>query len=448
MKRTMTCDGAQFASNADFENMFVGRSIFFRSDSQGNRTTFSGDARFLNAHILGAAEFDGAEFKGSADFDSFQVGGYFFARPDKHGHPVSFGGAAKFLNANLQGTAEFQDVRFASAMFYGSRFCSHAWFMGARFTDHVDFSAAHFEGSANFSTAEFGPKGEARFTRCRFERGVRFDSAIFKGPLDFGGSISAHDAHFPFTQFLGPTSFRAAQFRNIYFGTPHPTSTPGGKDGEVSGETVITGPLDLRGFSYDNIYAKVASLLARAGPFDRQPYSQLEAVLRRRGDEALATEVYLERRRVERGQKLQLRHWLSWILDWGYKLVANYGVRPFRLALWAGLLILLGTAIFSQPQALEMRIVPPGLVAARANACVAMGQALSVSIHYFLPMDVPVGANCVPTENTVPLRIAPGSDRFVLIRPDYYAMILRIVGSLLVGLTIAAATGLLRRLAH
>jgi len=208
--------------------------------------------------------------------------------------------------------------------------------------------------------------------------------------------------------------------------------------------TVFVAPVDLRGFTYERIYADLSGLCHRLTRFDRQPYSQLETSLRKVGDDRRAHHVYLERRRVERKEKFRSGRIDLWLLDWLYKLVARYGVRPYQLPVFALGLILFGAFLFSQPGALEPKNPPKFPVEA------GFWDGLAVSVHYFLPMDTPVGADLVPVAARIPMPtgIAKRVPTFLFwLPPTWYAAIFRVAGTILVGVGVAASAGLLRRIA-
>jgi hypothetical protein len=134
----------------------------------------------------------------------------------------------------------------------------------------------------------------------------------------------------------------------------------GDKSEQLDEATVFEGPVDFRGLSYEHIYVETLLLFPWLRPFDRQPYSQMENCFRKGGDDQRANQVYLERRRVERENKLQPSTILMWLLDWVYKLVANYGIRPLRLIALSLVLIVFGGGFFAQPGALEAAHKKPG----------------------------------------------------------------------------------------
>lgn len=409
-----------FISNVSFDGIHVGGGALFFSSRRGLPLKFGGKASFDGAHIEGNLQFEGSQFMSDAVFDGLWVGGdiYFTCAEEENQH-VTFGGKASFDGAHIEGNAEFEDSRFMSdAVFNGFQVGGDAlFFPKVTFCNDVSFNNAHF-GRVNFS------------------------SARFQGQTDFIAAIAERDAYFFDAVFSQPVSFREARFHSVFF---HELSKKTDKPGKhllneghyPPRRTLWMNDVDLRGFTYERIYIHLPDLIPRIAPFDRQPYSQLEATLRKIGDDQRAREVYISRREAERKQKLQAgRHW-AWILDGIYKVGANYGIRPIRLLYWALILILIGTLVFDRSGALETATKESsratGSIQTKPCPDTSFRERLALSVHYFLPMEVPLGDDCKP---------APGLSSW------YATIFLRVTGAVLVGIGLAAITGLLRRLAH
>jgi hypothetical protein len=480
--------GAEFKGRASFDRLQVDGSAFFRSEDQGQRVQFGDEAIFSGAHICGQVSFLGAEFKGRASFDSLQVDGPALFRSDDQGQRVQFGSEAIFRGAHFGDNAEFDGAEFRDramfdnlqvdgstffrpdgsdnrvtflgpAGFSTAIFGAESQFTNADFKATVGFDNAHFKGAARFKSAEFAVGSKSTFIGARFERGAYFNSAQFLGETDFTAAVADRDAQFTGAQISGRASFREARFQAVFFGEPSQTQTPRRlpwrpkkKDAELLEPAFFGGLVDLRGFTYDRIYVLLRDLFPKLTPFDRQPYSQLEGALRKVGDDRRAHLVYLERRRVERKHKFRPHTIHLWLLDWLYKLGANYGVRPYQLVTYALACILFGAALFCQPGALEAKKESSAEAPAKIDpAGVGLWKGLGVSVHYFLPMDTPVGADLVPTAARVPIRVSIGNwghSYQAWPSPSWYATIfLRVTGSILMGIGLAATTGLLRRIA-
>jgi hypothetical protein len=188
--------------------------------------------------------------------------------------------------------------------------------------------------------------------------------------------------------------------------------------------------------------------------FDLQPYNQLEGVFRTMGKDREADRIYLQRCRVERDEKWKRgRHVkrMGWVASALYGLFANYGVRPIRLAVISSVLVLVGAFVFWQPGAVKPAKDDSAKTAVSLGARptsaqteqtrgtqivpLSFAEAAAVSVHQFLPVDIPLGAEWKP-ESTVVLPF---------MRSDAYASILKIFGWILVPVGIAAITGVLRR---
>jgi hypothetical protein len=210
-------NGATFGP-VSFERIEVGKGAFFK------QARFSGEARFLDAHIKGSARFEGAQFEGSGDaasFDGAQIDGGAFFRPatGADGKPLvtRFHGAARFLGVHIGGNAEFEGAQFdgkeRAASFDGAqidgsaffrpptgpdgkplldadghplvtRFQGEAAFPGARVGGQVSFDRAEFAGPALFHRAHF--QAEAAFGGAQFKKRASFDGAQIDGGAFFG----------------------------------------------------------------------------------------------------------------------------------------------------------------------------------------------------------------------------------------------------------------------
>ena len=429
--------GVAFKQNVSFNGAQIAQTAFFPS------STFGGEANFASVHIGGVANFQGAVFKAKANFNSAKIDGSAFFRH------TSFRQATSFERAEIWGAAIFRNAHFLKG--------SQPSFLGAQFKQGAFFQAATFEDEVAFRTAQFDV--EARFHGATFSKKVNFDASHFTGLAQFSigedllGAVFnqvsfdharfERDARFHDAVFQSDVSFRETLFRVVYFS---PT-------GKVDDQEQFQGDIDLRGCTYERIQVNWRLLLRRRDgtqrlqPYDRQPYTQLEKVSRAVGEDRHADQVYLERRGVERKQKRQRGEYEAWLGDMIYALLANYGVRPYRLIFIPLVLLLLGTAFFSLPATVspkEKNVVCGSGDPMRLSAW----QAFAVSLHQFLPVDVPMGSHCVPSPGPVEVSIAPQWKWHFTMRPSTFAtFFLRLPGWILVPLGIAALTGLLRRVA-
>jgi hypothetical protein len=480
---------ASFLGDADFSGIEIGGEADF------SKVLFAGDVLFTEGLIDLTALFEGATFRGSAGFNhvQFKRGALFRGAPEQGVRGVRFEKGADFTADRFGSNAEFEYAEFtgpvkfeqaeiagrtifirakflpaASTSFRGSSFYKEVWFEGTDFRQGADFRDCHFgseagfEGAtfadlADFSGSHFGgisrfgegsdPLGTQEFEGATFQ-GVRFDDAVFDG-----------DAQFESTAFIGPASFREATFRTVYFSQDghireHPKSQPSTRGTESE---QFQNAIDLRGCTYQRIQARWRSLFhypdnsLRLTPYDRQPYAQLEEALRRVGQDDAADAVYIDRREVERRLKWDSRRSPTWILSWGfdalYGLLANYGVTPYKLVLATILLLLLGTRVLSRPAAVLRK---GGEIAGFQTKATKLScwQAFLVSLHYFLPVDIPAGSEWSLADR--PIEVAAGPRWLKAkfnIRPSTFAtFFLRLPGWILVPLAVAYVTGLLRYL--
>lgn len=470
-------DGAEFNGKTDFSGLRTEGHAFFRTDKEGNRVNFNGEANFRDANIKQSAEFDGADFQGIAIFNRTHFGSSAYFRTDSRENRTTFQNESQFMNMRIgqnaeftgaifRGEARFDNAQFESDAFFRKdasgksvTFCcqpkflatvfgSDALFAGADFQAGARFSSSRFKGEAEFENAAFGPGAEARFIHTTFNWGGNFKHARFAANADFSAAVATGDTHFTDAVFSGPCVFRDASFRILLFGDPPKEKTERSPNEltELAGPASFEGPVDFRGLVYERIYANVSSLTKRLEPFDRQPYQQLEASLRKAGDDDDADLIYLAKRKRERQRKFRRSTILLWAFDWIYKLIANYGIRPLRLIIYGLVLVAFGALFFSQPGAIELAKKPKETPAATA---IPFGEGLYVSIRNFLPIDVPMGSGWTPVAKEVPIRFALGrySVQCRGFHPDWYATILRVAGAILVGLGLGTVTGLLRRIA-
>jgi hypothetical protein len=447
--------GTLFAAEANFSGTKIGENANFCG------TDFRADVHFLGTVIGGDAVFSGSLFKGKAVFNHLQIKGSVLFGPDDNRHlgpvrfdrDVDFAGSrfganvqfdrAEFRNglklehAEIEGRTIFLETRFLGSStpsfrgttfrqeswfqgtdftkgvsFSGSQFYAEARFSGVKFEDAADFTGAHFAGLAFFSKGP-DPEGANELSGSSFHE-VSFDHARFDGDADFTEST-----------FANKVSFRETSFRTVYFS---PT-------GMISGSQQFLGDIDLRGCTYDRIQAHLQSLLrypdserSRVRPFDRQPYVELEEVLRKAGSDEQAKAVYLERRRVERDSM----NWSAKIWDYFYWLAANYGTDLWGEFILTIFLIMLGSLIYLRSGAVVSEHREVG-----THNKITWWNAIALATHHFLPFGLPEKSQWTPSRCNlwppVPLKAAT------------YANILRISGWILVPLGAATLTGVLRR---
>jgi uncharacterized protein YjbI with pentapeptide repeats len=461
VEEMLDASGSRFGKST-FRRMDVAKSADFSVDSKGRRTIFGNDTCFVGAHIRGSAEFGGALFSKKLICDDIHIEGnaYFCAEQVENGSPaagrplyrIEFQDEARFLGAHICGDAVFLGALFSGKASFDRlqvdgnayfredesehkkevEFCEDARFPLATFSSGLQFTKAHFLKGADFRYTQF--HGAAYFNKVKFDGTVDFTSANAEADVQFNNSV-----------FGQASSFREARFHVAFFANaPNGPSAGTGRPRHMilEDKTTFGGGVDLRGFTYERIYVDLSSLFDVITPFDRQPYNQLESTFRKTGADTLANRVYLKRRALERKRKFDRGLYPQWMADLFYKIIANYGVRPWWILFWGVATLFVGAWLFMQPNALDAK--DPTRHAAPKPAA-AFWPALGVSFHQFLPVDVPVGDYWVPASRPVSLPLLVSS---LTVYPSVYSTIaLRIFGTLLQALLIGQITGFLRRAA-
>ena len=291
-------------------------------------------------------------------------------------------GTAVFSHVRFDSIADFAKVIFnINASFIAAQFLGESYFPGARFKGSADFSRARFLDLAVFgagppanSIARF--EGPVLFEGTQFDSIAWYDGVSFNGPTSFVGSRFGDVAHFETSMFRGPVSFRSTTFHAVYFSK------------KSAGEEAQFGNVvDLLGCVYDRIEIDWRSLLrypngqSRISPFNRQPYIELEDVLRKAGFEKDADEVFTERRRVE------YRKGSGMIWDRLYWLIANYDIDLWHEFVASSGFLLCGIWLFSRPNA---------VVNDERKTTISWWRALCLSVRQFLPFSLPAKPRWLP----------------------------------------------------
>ena len=491
-------NGAQFDKGADFANgMFADQAIFENiqsgSDLVFQQTHFArllrlttskiagslfivaaefvGPVQFPGVQIAQNAKFGGAVFKNLFNFTDGQVGSFIDltgTQFESDSKPVNFervriGGRAILDHARFAGTTNFPSVRIGSdASFDGTTFQGPVWFEGAEFVGRAAFHATEFQRLAHFGRVEFHEESlfdgvvftkEADFTASHFHGLANFNSlksektqkTTFRAGVSFDQARFEEGARFEDCIFHKYVSFYQSSFTALYLSP----------NGRVDQQDQLPGIVDLQGCTYDRIQVDWRSLLQRPDgsprprKYDRQTYVQLAKFLRATGDEQTADEVYLEQRRLERKQLFHTST-VSWLADCFSLITTRYGVARGRLLEFSLVLLFLGMLIFSRPGAVSRnngngKDQEKNAAADSHASKLSHWDALAVSVHQFLPLDVPFGSQWTPGMNPIQLevRLWSGKKRLLKITPCTCASVLRIGGWILVPIIVAIVTGLL-----
>jgi uncharacterized protein YjbI with pentapeptide repeats len=428
-----TSGAAEFGGNADFtgadiRGQFSFQGVVVRGNGSFNGAIVKSDAYF-NSETRGSG---GCSIEGEADFIGLQVGG------DAAFDDARFGKGVALKRARLLQNGYFRRCRFKGvAEFAGIDISGDFQVNDSEFQDGVNFQGARFRGEAQFQATQFG--GQAIFVDCEFAALALFSGETSEHPTQFKSVTFEHsrflgNARFEKCLFAGPAIFADASFRSLILEQELPQ---------------FSSTLNLSGCKYERIVTNWEHLLfikgeSRLAPYDREAGIQLESTLRKIGDDKKATDLYLRRKSVERRQKLRRHEYLPWLADVMYKVFANYGVRPRALLLSAALLVAVGTFIFSFPSTVVLAQPKKGDF--KPPVAWSSAKALGVSIHQFLPIDVPVGSEWKPSPELLDVTVAGHRVASCCIRPTFLAtVLLRIPGWILVPLAVASLAGVLRR---
>jgi hypothetical protein len=415
-------EGAHFDKGADFSRDIFGADANFEEIQVGSDLMFRA-AHFEKVFVLTTAKIAGSlfltegEFNGSAQLPGIQVAYNFKAERARFKDRANFSESQTGSFIDLTGTRfEFtqRPANFERATVIGGGFFDRVHFAGG-----AKFESAHFVTDATFEGAVFD--GAVSFDRAHFDQSGHFERSVFKRDVSF------HEAAF-----------------GVFDLSP---------DGRAVGQDQFQGRVNLEGCTYHGIQVHWQSLFrtpdgnSRLTAIDKQPYSTLSKFYQAGGNGDLADEVDLEWHRVKRQQMFQ-RSKASWLLDCVSWLTTNYGVAVDRLVGISVFIVLLGMLIFSRPDAVrgEGSDGSPGPQPALKASRLSHWDALAVSLHQFLPLDVPLGSQWTPASSPIGVNFRYRKREVILfaIRPSTFATVLKISGYILVPLEILVLNGLLR----
>ncbi len=480
-------NGALFASDASFEGTqftATNRTVSFSAVVFGGETAFdnvkfSGQANFVRAQFLSAATFIGAAFlhpEQTAQFNSIK------ADKTLNFTGARFAGALDFVAAEAVGP-----VQFASVVFGGdASFNAMAVERHAAFGPFGTNPPTHFKKSADFIAAKIGAQldlaaarfdGEALFRRANLQRELILSwkpdgtgavhAAEFRARADFRNlqaaervqmaGVTFHDeAAFDSTKWDVPMAFEEVRFRKG--ATMTRAAFPQGADfssARFKGTLDLTdstfrtlrltsesqwtdGPIELRGSTYEEFSGNVNALLEAFTRADRPVLTRLERSLRQVGRDDEADAVYLQNQHRERRQTWIEHKYGEWFFRSLYGALGNYGVRPYRLLLFSAVLVWLGALVFKLPGAVKHRDK-----AAQATPLTTF-DAVALSICYFLPVEFPLEEEWIAATSPLTYRL-PLVNKTIQVRPAAMAnFVLRLSGWIVVPLSLAAVTGLLK----
>jgi uncharacterized protein YjbI with pentapeptide repeats len=446
---------AHFLGQANFQGVTFTDSVSFNSCVIGGAANFGvqlkaaagckfmGSADFAGLRCENVADFRGSVFHKQVDFRNatFKQSGLFTGELSSGLPPVVFHSAALFGNSTFVGTADFRKAIFkARVSFNGARMEQGAFFCG--FNPEQD-QGVRFEGEAHFSLAQINIAGN--FRRATFMKSVSFAGATIDGPALFEGVVFHDSARFSLCRLNGVSDFGRAEFAgDLSLNEASTKVLRFSLVADAKSPDQFKAKVDLRGCTYDRIEVDWLSLLKHMAPYDRQPCVQLEKALRTSGEDSEADAVYLFRREAERHRQWNRREMGPWCFSWTYKILANYGVKPYRLILYSAAVLMFGAYVFLQPHAVSSKAAD--LPSSTENIQLGFYDAFAVSVHQFLPIDTPMGQEWTPSNRDVDIQLGRQTIN-TTIPFSAVATILKVIGWILLPAGVAALTGLFRRAA-
>jgi hypothetical protein len=405
----LLADKVDCAGRVRLVNMTIVRSTLIRHGSFGQRvdldgTEFRGDiivsASVFNEvlHVQGVT-FAGARFGSSPDRNIMD--------PDVDHHSTS--GATSIPGATFNDGATFIDT---------------TWNTAASFAD------ATFAGSVPECVAHIDDDGVV------YGKGLRFAGCEFRGELALG-HLTAQVLNLDWctlARLLDVSSVSSLRVLGITRSAVDRVDFPGQARDLVGvrldGASFKTATGDCKG---------IMDLLPAAEP---DAIHTLEQAVRASGNTKLADTLAICEKRKERDRLWRAGSRARWALSWIYRVVANWGIKPWQLLLVL-LLPLMGTSVFHGAGAVSVPSVSSsvGSTAAPTPTTIGLGDAALVSLDEFLPVDLARSKQYTPTHASE--RVVPGLPwRFPA---DGWATLLNVVGWLMVPLGVAVVSGMLRR---
>jgi hypothetical protein len=191
--------------------------------------------------------------------------------------------------------------------------------------------------------------------------------------------------------------------------------------------------INLRGCIYDSISPTTFAFWEEyIYPYDRQQFKQIEELLRKDGMYDDADDFYYKWKCLDSKKMIKKKSFRKFI-DQLYRYTIGYGVKIQYLILPIILTLLLGTYIFHLEGAVQPKpdIQPPPIM----SWC----EAFWISLKFFLPVEIPSGADWNVSSEIIPLIGKIG------IKFTTFATLLKIAGLSYISLAVAGYSGLLKR---
>ncbi|KAF0181420.1 MAG: hypothetical protein FD161_93 [Limisphaerales bacterium] len=444
-------DGAQFAGDANFVRAtFTSAATFtgtvfqnpemtaqFNSIKAGKTLNFTG-ARFAGpldfvaAEAVGPVQFAGVVFGGDASFNAMAVERHAVFGPIGTNSPTHFKKSADFIAIRIGGQLDLAAARFdGEALFRGAnlqRGLILSWRPGGTGAVH----AAEFRARADFRNLQAAER--VQMAGVTFHNEAAFDSTKWEVPMAFEEVRFRRGASLTRAAFPQGADFSSARFKGLLDLTDSTFRTL-----RLTSESQWTdGPIELRGSTYEEFSGNVDALLEAFTRADRPVLTRLERSLRQVGRDDEADAVYLQNQQRERRQTWVDHKYGEWFFRSLYGALGNYGVRPYRLLVFSAILVWLGALVFKLPGAVRHRDK------AAQGTPLTTFDAVALSICYFLPVEFPLEEEWIAATSPLSYRL-PFLKKHIQVRPAAIAnFVLRLSGWIVVPLSLAAVTGLLK----
>ena len=396
----MSLNGTTFESDAHFDRLRVGEAL--RLVATDRRVTFRGlVTSFAGSKIGSQGTFEDVSFEGNAIFEGMEVGA------DLYVERCSIAKVMSFVAASCKGNASFIAVDLA-------RIDCHAFQIGG----NCGFANCGFKDIADFSYVTTG--GNLVFDACSFSNELLLKNAAIRGELRLRtSSLSA-----PLT--LEMASCGTLDFFN--------GMVECAKDKKPDLSKIPINAVGLRYKQLFCVWRDYVSGLTASRLYIVDPYSQLEAYLRRSGAYHWADEVYLlGQKNLRRAfAKTSLRYWWNVALE----KLSGYGLKPGRTVL--ALLALLGltTLLIATIHGFA---TPGGEADCGKIRLPDLEVAASLAVRQYV-----VGSNEAVSGWTISQCPLIGS----WVRPYSIIGILRLLGLVLIPFVIASFAGILKYVGH
>ncbi|MEN9575210.1 MAG: hypothetical protein RL514_3065 [Verrucomicrobiota bacterium] len=446
-----TFDGAQFSGDANFVRaQFTSAASFtevaflhpemtvqFNSIKAGKTLNFTG-ARFAGpldfvaAEAVGPVQFASVVFGGEALFNAMAVERHAMFGPIGTNAPTHFKKKADFIATRIGGQLDLAAARFdGEALFRGANL-TRGLLLSERHGGTGAVHAADFRARADFRNLQAGER--VQMAGVTFHDHAAFDSTKWDVPMAFeevrfrkGASMTRaafpQGADFSNARFDGLLDLTDSTFRTLRL---------------TSQSRWTDGPIELRSSNYEEFSGNVDALLQAFTRADRPVLTRLERSLRQVGRDDEADAVYLQNQHRERRQTWAEHKYGEWFFRSLYGVLGNYGVRPYRLLGFSAILVWLGALVFQLPGAVRHRDK-----SVQASPLTTF-DAVALSICYFLPVEFPLEEEWIAATSPLTYRL-PFVNKPIQVRPAAMAnFVLRLSGWIVVPLSLAAVTGLLK----